>query len=191
MCPKCPSFTWLCTHLAASDHSRLCPLSLSLRIQVDRILGCGSALERNPVLQKHVKEVFSLPLLLTAADAAKGAALASLQQLPVTQHDTHQQTHVHIAWYTPTTPRIAWYTPTHTHTHNTHVQSALDVLFFTSHFHFKSYIWSQFKTCIYIICTCTSIQKIPGCFCMLPSYTRMHLYNTLISKICSTCNTMR
>ena len=68
-------------------------LSLSLHIQVDRILGCGSALERNPVLQKHVKEVFSLPLLLTAADAAKGAALASLQQSPITHHDTHQHPH--------------------------------------------------------------------------------------------------
>ena len=57
--------------------------------QVQRILGCGSALERNPVLQRHIEEIFSLPLLLTAVDAAKGAALASFSQSPATPTETH------------------------------------------------------------------------------------------------------
>ena len=61
--------------------------------QVQRILGCGSALERNPVLQKHIEQVFSLPLLLTAADAAKGAALASFNQSADTLTHPHMHTH--------------------------------------------------------------------------------------------------
>lgn len=44
---------------------------------VQRIVGTGSALMRNQVLQKQVEQVFGLPLVLSEnADASTGAALA-------------------------------------------------------------------------------------------------------------------
>ena len=53
-------------------------------LQVGRILGCGSALQRNPLLQDQVSKVFSLPLEMTSSNADVGAALASLNcQQPV------------------------------------------------------------------------------------------------------------
>ena len=44
---------------------------------VQRIVGTGSALMRNPVLQKQVEQVYGLPLVLRGSvDASVGAALA-------------------------------------------------------------------------------------------------------------------
>lgn len=46
-------------------------------LQITRLLGSGSALQRNPILQHHAKGVFNLPLEMRAqADAPLGAALA-------------------------------------------------------------------------------------------------------------------
>lgn len=46
---------------------------------VRQIVGAGSALKRNRVLQKQVKQVFELPLVLNEnADASVGAAIATL-----------------------------------------------------------------------------------------------------------------
>ena len=46
--------------------------------QVDGIIGCGSALQKNPLLQDEVQKVFSLPLVMTSSAADMGAALTCL-----------------------------------------------------------------------------------------------------------------
>jgi sedoheptulokinase len=44
---------------------------------IERIIGIGSALTRNKVLQKEVQEWYKLPVdFVTGGDAAMGAALA-------------------------------------------------------------------------------------------------------------------
>jgi hypothetical protein len=44
---------------------------------IERIIGIGSALTRNKVLQKEVRNWYKLPVdLMSAGDAAMGAALA-------------------------------------------------------------------------------------------------------------------
>lgn len=44
---------------------------------ITRIVGNGSGLSRNKVLQKEVQQLYQLPLVFTAGgDAAKGAAIA-------------------------------------------------------------------------------------------------------------------
>lgn len=46
-------------------------------MQVERVLGSGSTLIRNIVLQKHAESVFSLPLVVKeGVDAPLGAAVA-------------------------------------------------------------------------------------------------------------------
>jgi len=48
---------------------------------VQRIVGTGSALLKNQVLQKQVEQVFGLPLVLSEnADASTGAALAVIAE---------------------------------------------------------------------------------------------------------------
>lgn len=49
---------------------------------MQRIVGTGSALIRNQVLQKQVEQVFGLPLVLSEnADASTGAALAVIAEI--------------------------------------------------------------------------------------------------------------
>lgn len=44
---------------------------------INRIVGNGSGLSRNKILQKEVQQLYQLPLVFTSGgDAAKGAALA-------------------------------------------------------------------------------------------------------------------
>ena len=46
---------------------------------IQRIVGTGSALMKNPVLQKQVEQVFGLPLVLSdSSEASVGAALAAI-----------------------------------------------------------------------------------------------------------------
>lgn len=46
---------------------------------IQRIVGCGSALVKNKVLQKQVEQVFGLPLVINdSSDASVGAALAAV-----------------------------------------------------------------------------------------------------------------
>ena len=53
------------------------PRSFLTSCQVKRIVGTGTALQRNEVLRKLVGQVFGLPLVMrTSGDAACGAALA-------------------------------------------------------------------------------------------------------------------
>lgn len=50
--------------------------------QIKRVLGSGSALQRNPALQHHARSVFNLPMeLRERADAPLGAALAAKELL--------------------------------------------------------------------------------------------------------------
>lgn len=47
---------------------------------VERILGVGSAMTRNPVLQSEVRNQYGLPLeVLSGGDAALGAGLSTLK----------------------------------------------------------------------------------------------------------------
>lgn len=44
---------------------------------IQRIVGNGSGLSRNAVLQKEITDIYELPLVFTSGgDAARGAALA-------------------------------------------------------------------------------------------------------------------
>lgn len=46
---------------------------------IQQIVGCGSALVKNKVLQKQVEQVFGLPLVVNgSSDASVGAALAAV-----------------------------------------------------------------------------------------------------------------
>ena len=46
-------------------------------LQIAKVLGSGSALQRNPVLQKCTESVFGVPLtIVDGVDAPKGAAIA-------------------------------------------------------------------------------------------------------------------
>jgi sedoheptulokinase len=55
------------------------PKDLLVTHGVERILGVGSAMTRNEVLQSEVKEQYQLPLeVLSGGDAALGAGIATL-----------------------------------------------------------------------------------------------------------------
>lgn len=53
------------------------PREMLVASGIERIIGIGSALTRNKVLQKEVRNWYKLPVdLMSAGDAAMGAALA-------------------------------------------------------------------------------------------------------------------
>lgn len=53
------------------------PRDVLAQANINRIVGNGSGLSRNKVLQKEVQLLYKLPLVFTAGgDAAKGAAMA-------------------------------------------------------------------------------------------------------------------
>lgn len=53
------------------------PREILQNAKIDRIVGNGSGLSRNKVLQREVQNLYQLPLVFTkGGDAAKGAALA-------------------------------------------------------------------------------------------------------------------
>lgn len=53
------------------------PREILQTANIERILGNGSGLSRNKVLQMEVQRLYQLPLVFTkGGDAAKGAALA-------------------------------------------------------------------------------------------------------------------
>lgn len=57
--------------------SSMMPREILQSANVERILGNGSGLSRNKVLQTAVQQIYQLPLVFTkGGDAAKGAALA-------------------------------------------------------------------------------------------------------------------
>ena len=52
-------------------------------VQVQRVVGSGSALVRNRVLQRHAEEVLGMPLVIKeGVDAPLGAAMAVSNLLP-------------------------------------------------------------------------------------------------------------
>lgn len=54
------------------------PKEYLLDNNIKRIVGNGSGLSRNKILQNEVEELYKLPLVFTSGgDAAKGAALAA------------------------------------------------------------------------------------------------------------------
>lgn len=54
------------------------PKDVLLNAKITRIVGNGSGLSRNKVLQKEVQQLYQLPLVFTSGgDAAKGAAMAT------------------------------------------------------------------------------------------------------------------
>lgn len=56
------------------------PREMLLEHNIDRVIGIGSALTRNKVLQSAVEEWYKLPLDFTSGgDAALGAAIAVLE----------------------------------------------------------------------------------------------------------------
>lgn len=53
------------------------PKEILQSASIERIVGNGSGLSRNKVLQREVQQLYQLPLVFTeGGDAAKGAALA-------------------------------------------------------------------------------------------------------------------
>lgn len=53
------------------------PKEYLVEFDIKRIVGNGSGLSRNKILQHEVEELYKLPLVFTTGgDAAKGAALA-------------------------------------------------------------------------------------------------------------------
>jgi hypothetical protein len=59
---------------------RMMPGDLLVKHGVERILGVGSAMTRNPVLQSEVRKQYGLPLeVLGGGDAALGAGLATVK----------------------------------------------------------------------------------------------------------------
>lgn len=58
------------------------PRDILANANINRIVGNGSGLSRNKVLQKEVQHLYQLPLVFTAGgDAAKGAAMAIASHL--------------------------------------------------------------------------------------------------------------
>lgn len=54
------------------------PREILEKAEIKRIVGNGSGLSRNKVLQKEVESFYRLPLVFTSGgDAAKGAAMAA------------------------------------------------------------------------------------------------------------------
>lgn len=75
-------FRALCHGLLENLHNMMPRDNLS-KANITRIVGNGSGLSRNKVLQKEVQRLYQLPLVFTAGgDAAKGAALAVSLSLP-------------------------------------------------------------------------------------------------------------
>ncbi|KAI5638450.1 sedoheptulokinase [Phthorimaea operculella] len=71
-------FRSLCDSLIENLHSMM-PKEICKNANIKRIVGNGSGLSRNPVLQRAVEHYYSLPLVFTSGgDAAKGAAIAVL-----------------------------------------------------------------------------------------------------------------
>lgn len=69
-------FKSLCDSLIENLHDMM-PKEILRNANVKRIVGNGSGLSRNPVLQRAVEHYYSLPLEFTSGgDAAKGAAIA-------------------------------------------------------------------------------------------------------------------
>lgn len=69
-------FTSLCDSLIENLHSMM-PKEILRNADIKRIVGNGSGLSRNVVLQRAVEQNYSLPLEFTSGgDAAKGAAIA-------------------------------------------------------------------------------------------------------------------
>lgn len=53
------------------------PKEFLLQSDITRIVGNGSGLSRNKILQQEIQEFYELPLVFTSGgDAAKGAAIA-------------------------------------------------------------------------------------------------------------------
>ncbi|KAK5645342.1 hypothetical protein RI129_006642 [Pyrocoelia pectoralis] len=70
------AFRALCHGLLQNLHNMM-PRDILSKANITRIVGNGSGLSRNKVLQKEVQQLYQLPLVFTAGgDAAKGAALA-------------------------------------------------------------------------------------------------------------------
>ncbi|XP_049876251.1 sedoheptulokinase-like [Pectinophora gossypiella] len=71
-------FRSICDSLIENLHDMM-PKELCRNAKIKRIVGNGSGLSRNPVLQRAVEHYYSLPLEFTkGGDAAKGAAIAVL-----------------------------------------------------------------------------------------------------------------
>lgn len=71
-------FKGLCEGLIANINSMM-PREILINANITRILGNGSGLSRNVVLQKAVETCYNLPLVFTSGgDAAKGAAISML-----------------------------------------------------------------------------------------------------------------
>ncbi|XP_026756215.2 sedoheptulokinase-like [Galleria mellonella] len=69
-------FKSLCNSLVANLHFMM-PKEILQKANIKRIVGNGSGLSRNAVLQRAVEHHYSLPLVFTSGgDAAKGAAIA-------------------------------------------------------------------------------------------------------------------
>lgn len=69
-------FRSLCDSIIENIHSMM-PKTILLNANIKRIVGNGSGLSRNAVLQRAVEHYYSLPLEFTSGgDAAKGAAIA-------------------------------------------------------------------------------------------------------------------
>ena len=58
----------------------VCTSVTFMHMQVNCIVGCGSALLRNELLQRYIKDEFTLPLQLRSVSAAFGAALSTKYQ---------------------------------------------------------------------------------------------------------------
>lgn len=69
-------FRSLCNGLLYNIHSMM-PRDVLIKANINRIVGNGSGLSRNKVLQKEVQQLYRLPLVFTSGgDAAKGSAMA-------------------------------------------------------------------------------------------------------------------
>jgi sedoheptulokinase len=69
-------FKALCNGLVVNLHSMM-PRDVLQNANITRIVGNGSGLSRNKVLQNEVLNLYQLPLVFTTGgDAAKGAAMA-------------------------------------------------------------------------------------------------------------------
>ena len=69
-------FRALCNGLVVNLHSMM-PRDVLQKANITRIVGNGSGLSRNKVLQNEVLSLYKLPLVFTTGgDAAKGAAMA-------------------------------------------------------------------------------------------------------------------
>ncbi|CAH0554764.1 unnamed protein product [Brassicogethes aeneus] len=69
-------FSALCKGMVENLHDMM-PSSLLYEAKITRILGNGKGLLRNPILQKHIEEIYQLPLVIVpGGEAATGAAMA-------------------------------------------------------------------------------------------------------------------